>query len=514
MPAQRRGWTQAELALRVGAEQSTIAKIEASKIVQRRCHPAALRLLGPAARAGWRWSASGRLGLRGRSGAGDERMAATARRRRTRTETETAAAPEREGCERLDRDYECSPPSSCASAASAAPSRRSCSTGRSATSTSELEAQKAATGKVRALILKGRQQGCSTYVGGRFYHRATSQRGLKVFILTHEEQATKNLFEMVERFHEHCAERPSTGVANASELYFDALDSGYKVGTAGTRGVGRSATLQLFHGSEVAFWPHAESHAAGVLQAVADAAGTEVILESTANGVGNLFHRMWRDAESGAGDYVAIFVPWYWQEEYRKPLPEDFVLSAEEHDYAALYRLDHEQMAWRRAKIVELKDAVPVQAGIPGERRRGVPDERARQLHPAGADRQARKAQCEPSGPLVIGYDPAWTGGDRHAMAWRRGRCLIKVECRHGLDTVAAAGWAKRVIDTDQPAKMFIDVGGVGAGVYDQLHHMGAPYAGIVEAVNFGSAPFERAAARSARPASRAGRSTAAPRCG
>ena len=34
-----------------------------------------------------------------------------------------------------------------------------------------IEAQRAATGKVRALILKGRQQGCSSYVAARFYHR-------------------------------------------------------------------------------------------------------------------------------------------------------------------------------------------------------------------------------------------------------------------------------------------------------------------------------------------------------
>jgi len=34
-------------------------------------------------------------------------------------------------------------------------------------------------------------------------------------------------------------------------------------------------------------------------------------------------------------------------------------------------------------------------------------------------------------------------------------------------------------------------VGYVGAGIYDQLKHMGAPYSHIVEAVNFGSAPFE-----------------------
>src|SRR4051794_8262393 len=49
----------------------------------------------------------------------------------------------------------------------------------------QLEAQRAATGRVRALILKGRQQGCSTYVGGRFFHRATHERGVRVFILTH-----------------------------------------------------------------------------------------------------------------------------------------------------------------------------------------------------------------------------------------------------------------------------------------------------------------------------------------
>jgi len=187
----------------------------------------------------------------------------------------------------------------------------------------QLEAQKARTGKVRALILKGRQQGCSTYVAARYYHRASRNRGLKVFILTHEEQATRNLFEIVERLHEHCPDAPSTSVANASEIYFDKLDSGYRVGTAGTRGVGRSATLQLFHGSEVAFWPHAETHAAGVLQAVADEPGTEIILESTANGVGNLFHKMWRDAETGANDYIAIFVPWYWHEEYRVRTTDD-----------------------------------------------------------------------------------------------------------------------------------------------------------------------------------------------
>ena len=66
------------------------------------------------------------------------------------------------------------------------------------------------------------------------------------------------------------------------------------VGTAGTRDVGRSKTLQPFHGSEVAFWPNARTHFAGVLQAVPDLPGSEIILESTANGAGGEFHGRWQ----------------------------------------------------------------------------------------------------------------------------------------------------------------------------------------------------------------------------
>lgn len=354
-----------------------------------------------------------------------------------------------------------------------------------------LEEQKQQTGKVRALILKGRQQGCSTYVSARYYKRTTWGRGVRTFILTHEDAATQNLFEMVNRYHEHCPVfvRPSTGASNAKELFFDKLDSGYKVGTAGTKGVGRSSTIQLFHGSEVAFWPNAETHAAGVLQAVPDAPGTEVILESTANGVGNFFHQKWRDAENGVGDFIAVFVPWFWQEEYRKPLPEGFALTEEEREYQAAYGLDLEQMAWRRNKIAELKD--------PTLFKQEYPATAAEAFQMSGHDSfikpelvvRARKMKCEPSGPLVIGLDPARFGDDSSAMARRQGRKVLKVERRPKLDTMQVAGWAKQVIDAEKPARMFIDAGGLGAGIYDRLKEMG--YEKIVRAVNFGAAPLE-----------------------
>src|SRR5947209_17723657 len=55
--------------------------------------------------------------------------------------------------------------------------------------------------RVRVLILKARQQGCSTYIGARFYQKATHTRGQQVFILTHEQPATDNLFDMANPFH-------------------------------------------------------------------------------------------------------------------------------------------------------------------------------------------------------------------------------------------------------------------------------------------------------------------------
>lgn len=366
-----------------------------------------------------------------------------------------------------------------------------------------LEDQRANTGRVRALILKGRQQGCSTYVGGRYYHRTTHSRGIRAFILTHEDAATQNLFEMVNRYHENCPSlvRPSTGAANAKELFFDRLDSGYKIGTAGTKGVGRSSTVQLFHGSEVAFWPNAESHAAGVLQAVPDEPGTEVILESTANGLGNFFHQKWRDAESGIGDFIAVFVPWFWQDEYRKAVPPGFALDEEERGYRDVYGLDDEQMAWRRNKVAELKDASLFKQEYPATA--------AEAFQMSGHDSfikpeliaRARKAEIEESGPLVIGYDPAWTGADRHSMARRRGRRIRSVESRSKLDTMQAAGWCKQVIDAEKPARLFIDVGGVGAGVYDRLIEMG--YGEVVRPINFGSSPFEPEPVEGGGPANR-----------
>jgi len=114
---------------------------------------------------------------------------------------------------------------------------------------SRLEQQIKDTGKVRAILLKGRQQGASTYVGGRFIHKTTHNKGVRAFILTHDGESTNALFEMTERYYENLPSfvKPTASTANAKELHFGVLDSGYKIGTAGNKAVGRGQTLQCFH---------------------------------------------------------------------------------------------------------------------------------------------------------------------------------------------------------------------------------------------------------------------------
>ena len=287
-----------------------------------------------------------------------------------------------------------------------------------------LDEQKKTTGRVRALILKARQEGVSTYIAARFYHRVTHFKGVQCFILTHEQSATDNCFGMVERFQKHSPQgmAPTTGASNAKELYFSRLDSGYSVGTAGSKAVGRSKTVQLLHGSEVAFWPNAAEHFAGLVQTVPDLDGTEVILESTANGIGGEFHERWQQAEAGEGDYQAIFCPWFWSNDYQRPPPIGFEINEEEEDYARMYGLSVQQMVWRRAKLAELKDPNLFKAEYPATAAEAFQATGHDAFIPGQLVMSARKRECEAIGSLIVGVDPARMGEDSFCVAWRRGR--------------------------------------------------------------------------------------------
>lgn len=368
---------------------------------------------------------------------------------------------------------------------------------------SRIERQRQKTGKIRAIVLKGRQQGISTYVEGRYTGKTTHNKGVRAFILTHDGESTNALFEMADRFYKKLPNhiKPSLGASNAKELYFDNLDSGYKIGTAGNKAVGRGQTIQYFHGSEVAFWMNAGDHTKGIMQAVPDGDDTEVILESTANGVGNYFHQQWKLAEKGLSEFIAIFIPWYWQKEYTKIPPDDLVLDDYELELKEHYKLTDGQLFWRRMKVSEL-----TVDGVDGGKafKQEYPMNAAEAFQVTGggetlinADQcmRARKNTVNGNGALIVGVDPS-RGGDRFAIMRRQGRKMYGQEsyigeqcdklgknvaiCKQILDTVCPIAGKK-------PDKMFVDYG-AGADIVDRLHELG--YEDRVKAVHFGSTPL------------------------
>ena len=347
-----------------------------------------------------------------------------------------------------------------------------------------IEEQRAKTGKVRAIILKGRQQGASTYIAGRYYARTSINEGIGAFIVAHEQKATDNLFTMVKRYHDNNPLAPSTKASNAKELLFGELDGGYKLATAGSADVGRGNTAQLLHASEFAFWKNAQSHMAGLGNTIADIDGTEIIIESTANGTSGAYHEMWQNAEAGIGDYIAIFVPWFWQDEYRAPVPPDLLLSKDDDAYMQAYGLDMEQMAWRRNKIVSYGQGFEwlfdqEYPATPALAFRSATTDPL--ITPTTVMAAVNSGYRERTGSFVIGCDPAEYGADRTAIAFRHGRTCYRIEYHEKKGPMEVAGilasyWKDL---TPKPDAIFVDKIGIGSGIVDRLKELGVPVIGV-----------------------------------
>jgi hypothetical protein len=157
-----------------------------------------------------------------------------------------------------------------------------------------LEKQLRETGKVRALILKGRQEGCSLYMTARNYWKCSRNRGVSSLLISHDSKATDHLFSMVKRYQKYINPvlHPLEGAANRYQLVLAELESSFSAGTAGNEDIGRGGTHQVMHWSEVAYTKNAELIQDGAMQTVPNAPGTEIVMESTANGPVGLFYNM------------------------------------------------------------------------------------------------------------------------------------------------------------------------------------------------------------------------------
>ena len=228
--------------------------------------------------------------------------------------------------------------------------------------TKRLSKQLEETGKVRAIILKARQQGISTYCAGRVFWKSFFTPYARSVVMAHDSATSDALFNMSKNLIKNMQGElaPEERKSNAKEIIIhsaamsdpDAVAS-YRLYTAGSPEAGRGTTPTILHASEVAFWQHDEKILSGLFQGISQAAGTEVILESTANGAQGEFYRLWKGAVAGENEYIPIFLPWFLTPEYRREAPEGFELDLEEEKLKDKFDLDNDQLYWRRLKIAE-----------------------------------------------------------------------------------------------------------------------------------------------------------------
>ncbi|MEO3947636.1 hypothetical protein [Gorillibacterium sp. CAU 1737] len=217
---------------------------------------------------------------------------------------------------------------------------------------------------VRIIILKYRQGGASTYTEGRIFHSTSMNKLTNSLIVAHEEAASTNLFNMSKVYYDELPPeiKPMRKNSNSKEIVFEnptldsnekqqnpGLRSRIKISMANNTDAGRSATIHNLHASEVAFWSDASKTMLSLMQAVPNTPNTMVILESTANGVGDYFHEQWERAKNGESDFVALFFAWFEDPQYEMDVPADFTITEEEERMKRQYKdITDRKLVWRR----------------------------------------------------------------------------------------------------------------------------------------------------------------------
>ena len=357
-----------------------------------------------------------------------------------------------------------------------------------------IEEQKQRTGRVRAVLLKGRQIYGTTYVQARFFHQTNFQSNLSAFVLSHQAASTISIFSMTQVFRKHLPEDLQMPLTKDTEKAMT-MDNGskYSVGTAGSAEIGRSMTVQRLHSSEGAFYENADQLSTGLMQTVADLPSTEVIFESTANGPSGFFYDLVMGAIAGTNGYELIFVPWYWCEDYKAStalLETD--LADDERKYYKLYKdngLTLYHLTWRRTKIGSLGGKTwKFQQEYPFTPEEAFVKAEGRFFNlPNIYEAKAREVAEDETLPLIIGVDQGRTG-DGTEISRRRGRKLFDFETIAGDDgnerDMRLAGRLSRIIDRENPDLVVIDTTNEH-GALDRLHELGYSKR-LVRGVHFG----------------------------
>lgn len=214
---------------------------------------------------------------------------------------------------------------------------------------------------MRFLILKARRKGVTTLEQGLNFYAVATRYNVEVLTLAHDIPNTEKIFRIANTFYEKLRpgiKPPRLSQHSKRELNFYSLGSLFSIATAGSRAPSRGQTIDRVHWSEVAWSPGDLDDQEKLLSGLSEAASKgSMTLESTPNGVGNLFHQLVQDAIKGRGPWSLIFIPWFFDPHSRIAITDEQfaeirdTLREEEKTLIRRHGLDAEQIAWRRWKI-------------------------------------------------------------------------------------------------------------------------------------------------------------------
>ncbi len=165
---------------------------------------------------------------------------------------------------------------------------------------------------ISLLVLKGRQQGFTTFITAYQLALTITRANCEGVTLADKSSNTEAIFQNKAKFtYNRLPEilKPTEKYNSKRQLLFEKLNSSWSIDTA-TKEVGRSRTINFFHGSECAFWKDGISS----IQASLGETFTKnaiKIYESTANGF-NDYREMWK-----SGEHINCFYEWWKTKEYR-----------------------------------------------------------------------------------------------------------------------------------------------------------------------------------------------------
>lgn len=212
---------------------------------------------------------------------------------------------------------------------------------------------------IRIIVLKARQLGISTITEALMFWLAFLTDSYHGLVMAHENDSSEHLFGMTQRYWETFPfQRLYTPkYLSRKEIAWKETGSSIHVATARNVKTGRGRTIHALHASEVAFWDHPDVLMTGLRQTIPANPSTMIVVESTANGVGNYFHSQWTAAEDGETDFLPLFFPWWKHPEYRAShigLEVHPLVYDSEEKVLAKMGCDDDHLIWRRWAIRNL----------------------------------------------------------------------------------------------------------------------------------------------------------------